>query len=163
MQIRSALLLAFFLVSSGCISTLEEPGPMKFPQEPVRRERPAPELIPAAEDVTPTERWKAELAKVTPQGWTVGEAVDQLEAPEGWSRIEGGRGISYTIQKGEQRFTIWFLPKDWKGKDDHCAPVKFVGSNTDWHLYCTTTTVTGWSKPQEDVARAFKVAFPARG
>jgi hypothetical protein len=163
MKIRGALLLSFFL-SSGCIATLEEPGPMRFPQEPVRRERSAPELVPPAEHVTPTERWKAELARVAPSGWTVGEAIDQLEAPDGWSRIEGGRGISFTIAKdGRSSFTVWFLPRDWKGKDDKTAPVKYFGANADWHLFYTTSGHDGWAKPQEDVARAFKVAFPARG
>jgi hypothetical protein len=162
MQIRSAILLTFFL-SAGCISTMEEPGPMKFPTEPIRRARPAPELVPPAEHVTPTQRWKAELARVAPAGWTVGDAVDQLEAPDGWSRFEGGRGISFTISKKDQAFTIWFLPKDWKGKDDKTAPVKLFGSNADWQLFYTTAGHAGWAKPEEDVAKAFKVAFPARG
>ncbi len=162
MKIRSVLLLSFFL-SSGCISTLEEPGPMKFPQEPIRRERPAPELVPPAERVTPTERWKAQLASLAPSGWTVGEAVDQLEAPDGWSRIEGGRGISFTITSKDKAFTVWFLPRDWKGKDDRSVPVKFFGCNTDWQMYYTASGHDGWAKPEEDVARAFKVAFPARG
>jgi len=162
MTTRSALLLVFFL-SSGCISTLEEPGPMKFENEPERRERAAPELVPPAEDVTPTERWKAELAKIAPPGWTVSEAVDQLEAPDGWSRIEGGRGIAYTFASKDKSFTIWFLPRDWKGKFDGPTPVKLFGANADWQLFYTTTGHEGWEKPEEAVARAFKVAFPARG
>ncbi|MEZ0227541.1 MAG: hypothetical protein ACAI25_02880 [Planctomycetota bacterium] len=161
MKIRSALLIAFFL-SSGCIST-EEPGPMRFPEEPIRRQRAAPELVPPAEHVTPTERWKAELARIAPQGWTVGDAVDQLEAPDGWSRIEGGRGIAFTITRKDKSFTVWFLPRDWKGKDDRTAPVRLFGCNADWQMFYTAAGHEGWAKPEEDVAKAFKVAFPARG
>src|SRR5271155_1839344 len=68
MQIRLALVLTAFLSAGslqGCIST-EEPGPMRFPEDPVRRDRPAPELVPGSEDVTPTERWKAKLAQIAP-------------------------------------------------------------------------------------------------
>lgn len=161
MKLRSALLLAFFL-SAGCIS-MEEPGPMKFPEEPIRRERAAPELVPSAEDVTPTARFQAKLAKVAPAGWTVGDAVDQLEAPDGWSRIEGGRGIAFTIAKKEKSFTVWFMPLDWKGRFDGPMSVKLFGANEDWQLYFTAEGHDGWEKPEEDVARAFKVAFPTRG
>lgn len=161
MMIRSVLLLAFFL-SAGCISTMEEPGPMKFPEEPVRRERQAPELVPPSEDVTPTERWKSQLEAIAPKGWQVGEAVDQLEAPEGWWRIEGGRGIAYTITCKDKKFTVWFLPKDWKGREDGTAPVKLFGANQDWQMFATTTGHEGWEKAEEDTARVFGVS-PARG
>jgi hypothetical protein len=166
MKIRSALLLAFFLFAgtfSGCLVCTEEPGPMKFPEEPVRREREAPELIPPAEDVTPTERYRAELAKVAPKEWTVGDAVDQLEAPDGWSRLEGGRGIAFTISKGDKGFTVWFMPADWKGKFDGPAQVQLYGASADWQLFYTREGHEGWEKPERDVARAFGVASPTRG
>jgi len=165
MQIRLALVLTAFLSAGslqGCIST-EEPGPMRFPEDPVRRDRPAPELVPGSEDVTPTERWKAKLAQIAPLGWTVGDAVDQLEAPDAWSRTEGGRGIAFTISKKDRTFTIWFMPLDWKGRFDGPQAVKLFGANQEWQLYYTVSGHEGWDRPEEDVARAFKVAFPAKG
>jgi len=162
MNMRPLLLLAFCL-STGCISTVEEPGPLAFPEDPIRRERAAPQLVPPAEDVTPTERWKTKLAEVAPSGWKVGDAVDQLEAPDGWSRLEGGRGIAFTVSKDDKKFTVWFLPKDWKGKDDGTAPVRLFGSNEEWQLFFTTAGHDGWEKPEEAVANAFGFTPSPRG
>jgi hypothetical protein len=164
MKIRSMLLVIFLAALAGCSS--EEPGPMRFPEEPIHRDRQAPELVPPSADVTATERWHAKLEKIAPAGWTVGDAVDQLEAPEGWSRVEGGRGIAFTIAKCEtptrrKAFTLWFMPLDWKGKFDGPTQVKCFGASKDWQLYYTVSGHEGWDRPAEDVARAFKVA--ARG
>ncbi len=182
MKIHSTLLVIFLAALAGCSS--EEPGPMRFPEEPVHRDRLAPELVPPSSDVMATERWHARLEKIAPAGWTVGDAVDQLEAPEGWSRIEGGRGISFTIAnsgaappgpreglrpsdsphaKSKKSFTLWFMPLDWKGKFDGPTQVKCFGANKDWQLYCTVSDHQGWDRPEEDVARAFKVALAPRG
>ncbi len=161
MKIHSMLLVIFLAALAGCSS--EEPGPMRFPEEPVHRDRLAPELVPPSSDVTATERWHARLEKIAPAGWTVGDAVDQLEAPEGWSRVEGGRGISFTIVKSRKSFTLWFMPLDWKGKFDGPTQVKCFGANKDWQLYYTVSDHLGWDRPEEDVARAFKVALARRG
>jgi hypothetical protein len=156
MNIARPLLLTLCLVAPGCIST-EEPGPMKFPKDPVCRERPAPELAPAPEAVTPIERWKHTLVRIAPAGWTVDDASSQVETPDGWTRLDGGRGLSFTVRNKDQRFVVWFMPLDWKGTFERTAPVQRLGANDQWQLFTTETGHDGWTKPEDEVARAFQV------
>ncbi len=113
---------------AGC--TGPEPGtPIEFPREPVRVERRARDPEPTTDVLAPVDRWREQLASVAPAGWIVEDPVDQLESPDGWERLAGGRGISFTlVNKGRTiavapgvtanpRFAVLLFPRGWEGRD----------------------------------------------
>jgi hypothetical protein len=95
----------------------------------VRVERRARDPEPQADVLAPVDRWRQQLASAAPAGWVVEDPVDQLESPDGWERLEGGRGISFTLVNKSRTivtgpgvtrnptFTIFLLPRGWEGRD----------------------------------------------
>jgi hypothetical protein len=173
MKITFVSLALAAILLAGCTA---EPmiTPIEFPKEPVRHESVARDPAPNAESLAPVDRWRRDLERIAPVGWTVEDPVDQIESPDGWSRIEGGRGISITIvnrlkrvDPGSRppRFVLALFPTGWQGKDgfDDATPMKLFGASSDWILFYDPTSHEGWEKPEEDVARTFHVPCPAKG
>src|SRR5205823_1719864 len=120
--------------------------PIEFPSEPVRHESVARDPAPNTESLAPVDRWRHDLERIAPVGWTVEDTIDQIESPEGWQRIEGGRGMSITIvnrlkpadaQGRQPRFVMALFPVGWSGKDgfEDSKPMRIFGTSSEWILF----------------------------
>ena len=121
-------LLSFLVTLSlaGCMSA-PPPEAITFPQENKREVAPATEPEPTNEVLAPVDQWKRALEKILPAGWALEDPSDQNEAPFGWERIQGGRGIELGLvnQKSalpdgggsrHPRFVAALFPVGWEGR-----------------------------------------------
>jgi hypothetical protein len=167
----------------------------EFPTEAVRPERVSPDPAPQAAVLVDLDKLRADLGRAVPTGWTIEDPEDQLQAPPGWERLEGDRGLAVKIVDrrranggAERSFVLYLFPRGWSGRDfsqgisvvDDRAkklararpeyastddPVAFYGASRDWLFFhstkglgaAATSVAAGWTKPEDDVARALRV------
>jgi hypothetical protein len=177
-----AVLLAAAL-SAGCASESERP---ENNVPPPRRQAPTSDPLPAGftplPTVAPVSRWRRDLQEVVPAGWTLGEAQDQIDAPLGWERRGGDRGLRFDISdaRGSTRFVVTLMPAGFEGRSDELGLV-FVESRTkpfnkplatgapteehlgaagDFYLFVKNDCGSDWVKATDDVARALGAKKP---
>lgn len=114
------------LALSGCASP-PPAEPIPFRREVVREPETAKEPEPTAETLAPVDRWKRDLERVVPAGWVLEDPNDAIEAPTGWERTQGGRGLELTLvnkQKAikdrsgarDPTFVFSVFPLGWEGR-----------------------------------------------
>jgi hypothetical protein len=117
-----------------------------------------------------------------PTGWTIGEAQDQIDAPFGWERRRGDRGLRFDISdgSGKTRFVVTFMPTGFEGRSDEMgivfeegrtktfnkpiatgAPTEaHFGAAGDFFVFVKNDCGTDWAKATDDVARALGAKKP---
>lgn len=118
------LFLAAALAAPGCVS--DPPAAVyEFPKETLRKERVAIEAPPPAAHLVDVDKLRAELERAMPPGWTIEDPDDQIEAPAGWERIDGARGMAVKLVDhrrtgglaADPYFVLYLFPHGWTGRD----------------------------------------------
>lgn len=195
-RLSSSLLLAAALGAPGCVLKDPPASSYEFPKEMPRAPRTSPDAPPPSAHLVDVDRLRADLERAVPAGWTIEDPDDQIEAPVGWERIDGARGIAVKLVDrrraggltADPYFVLYLFPRGWTGRDvcqgvsledDKLVPLKsmridmptlvdpvaFYGASPEWLFFHSTrghaassgTVAAGWSKPEDDVARALKV------
>jgi hypothetical protein len=98
---------------AGCGGNEPEPEPER---PPARRAEPAdtPDGV-----LAPVDAWTEALAAQLPAPWKLDGIDSQVEAPEGYTRVAGGRGLLLRLSGGpdrQQRF--WVMPRGFEAVAD---------------------------------------------
>jgi hypothetical protein len=185
LRIRTTLVAALLAaaLSAGCASESERP---ENNVPPPRRQAPTPDPIPAGftplPTVAPVSRWRIALRAVVPAGWTLGDAQDQIDAPLGWERRHGDRGLRFEISdaSGATRFVLTLMPAGFEGRSGELGLVfeesrtktfnkpiatgapteEAFGAVGDFFLFVKNDCGTDWAKATDDVARALGAKKP---
>lgn len=133
------------LLLGGCSS-----GPPPLP--PSHSERAA--ARPAARPVdappkgveAPIDRWRERLATLVPAPWTLASVEAQVEAPPGWTRIAGDRGLVLWFEDGVQRQGFWLLPKGFDGQIfDMNVAAEIRAKSEEFTLFGPRSDKPGWT------------------
>lgn len=124
MWLGAALLGAAWSVA-GCGSN--EPEPQRE-RPPARRAEPAE--APSGV-LAPVDAWRDALTTRLPAPWTLTEIAAQVEAPEGYTRVAGGRGLLIRIGGGPEEQRFWVMPRGFEGTSQSAEPAVVVQGERD--------------------------------
>lgn len=66
----------------------------------------------------PEDAWRAALKGAAPAGFTVSDAIDQIDAPLGWVRRGGDRGVRFELrdEAGRGFLIATLMPEGFEGR-----------------------------------------------
>jgi hypothetical protein len=141
----SSLLTCGALLLGGCSS-----GPPPLPPSHSERAaaRPAPRAVeaPPTGVEAPVDRWRERLATLLPAPWTLSSVEAQVEAPPGWTRIAGDRGLVLWFEDGVQRQAFWLLPRGFDGQIfDMSVAAEIRAKSDEFTLFGPRYDRPGWT------------------
>ncbi len=145
--ISFALLL---ILPLGCSSPPAEPQP-----DPPPRLVQAPQPLPAPPPgvLAPVDAWKKHLAQVLPAPWGLTAIEAQVQAPQGWSRTEGSRGLRLTFSDGAEEQPFWVLPQGFQGYPANDAlAARLCAESPEFLLYAAKGSAPGWNHTEEVIS-----------
>lgn len=150
--ITSALVLALSAFCAGCAS---DPPPL-----PARRHY-TPDYRLAERSPTgilaPVDDWKRNLEMELPAPWRLADVRAQVASPEGWTRLEGQRGLELAILNGDRTQRFWVMPAAFKGQTHGDQIAEEIATNDTFALYALPQSAEGWeSTPQVKQALGFE-------
>jgi hypothetical protein len=136
------------IIALGLAACSSEPPPI----QPSYRERQAARrpvirevAAPPRGHQAPIDRWKERLAERLPAPWTLASVEAQVEAPPGWTRISGDRGMLFRFQDGANAQDFWLLPAPFDGRIfDPTVAAEVRARSDEFVLYGPRQDVPGW-------------------
>ncbi len=100
----------------GACASDPPPPPPSWKERAAARPSARPVEAPPQGLQAPVDRWRERLASLVPAPWTLQAVEAQVEAPPGWTRVSGDRGLVFWFEDGVQRQGFWLLPRGFDGK-----------------------------------------------
>jgi hypothetical protein len=146
MKRRSPTLSAAFgaLLLAGCASD-PPPLPPSYAERAAARPQPREVAAPPDGVVAPVDRWTERLRALVPAPWTFAGVEAQVEAPPGWTRIAGDRGLALDFDDGTGRQVFWVLPRGFDGRiHDPSAAAEVRARSDEFVLFGPKQDRPGW-------------------
>ncbi len=140
---------ALSLLLAGC-SSGPPPAPPSYRERAASR--PAPKAVADAPEgrPVPVDRWRERLQERLPPPWRLAAVEAQIEAPSGWSRLQGDRGVALVFEDGLARQPFWLLPRGFDG-----APIQgrdsavLRAASDEFVLFSPAKDAPGWGATEE--------------
>ncbi|MBX3470634.1 MAG: hypothetical protein KF878_27520 [Planctomycetes bacterium] len=132
------------LCLSACASD-PPPPPPSWSERAAARPAARPVAAPPRGIDAPVDRWRERLAARVPAPWTLQGIEAQVEAPPGWTRLGGDRGLVLWFEDGAQRQGFWLLPRGFDGKVyDPAQAAEVRATSDDFVLFGPRVDRPGW-------------------
>lgn len=93
----------------------------------------------------PVDRWRERLSALVPAPWALRGVEAQVEAPPGWTRVAGDRGLVVWFEDGVQRQGFWLLPRDFDGQvHDPSVAAEVRATSDEFVLFGPRSDRPGW-------------------
>ena len=154
-----AVLLATVLSVAGCRGGPEH-------QAGDAQEQPAGAAAPADADrqpasggdgalLAPVDAWRRRLDELVPSPWRLEEIEAQVQAPAGWTRTRGSRGLVLVFTDGNVRQRFWVMPAGFEGRpvegSGDAEPAALHTRNEEYLLFREEQGPASWSATAEVV------------
>jgi hypothetical protein len=144
--------LALALLTLALVACGGDPPPEREPRQRSLRSTGEAADTPPEGILAPIDQWRARLADEVPVPWTLARVEQQIEAPAGWSRIRGPRGLRLEISDGTSTQTFWVMASRFEGEETESNPALACGKNDEFLLYRAHETAAGWASTAEVAA-----------
>jgi hypothetical protein len=157
MKLLPPVTLALATLLLGACASDPPPLPPSYAERSAARPRPREVSAPPKGLVAPVDRWRERLRQLVPAPWALTGIDAQVEAPPGWTRVAGDRGLVLAFDDGVQRQEFWVLPRGFDGlvyDPANAAEIRACGG--DFILYGPRADRPGWNGTTE-VAEALEL------
>jgi len=146
---KKLALMAFSLSLAACGG---EPPPERQPRQlSVRRTGEATKKPPEG-ILAPVDAWRGRLDEHVRVPWKLVQVHQQIEAPPGWTRISGPRGLRIDLSNGKETQSFWVMTSDFAARQVEAEPAQPCGKNEEFVIYQPASQAKGWSQTSAVVA-----------
>lgn len=148
--LRPLVACALSLALCACSS---EPPPRELRRPPVTRPAPVQVAQCPSGVLAPVDTWRQRLEDLVPAPWKLEAIEAQVEAPPGWTRLDGDRGLVLYLTDGTQRQAFWVMPADFEGRIVDAEQAAAPSARCEgFVLFAPKAAAPGWTASAEVAA-----------